>query len=409
MKVALVTGNYPPEFVGGTERVVQALARELRKKGDDVLVVSGSDRPHAGEDVRRETLDGVTVLRVPRHGDEPYDLDVTRPRVRDLVVAELVLAGVDCVHVHHWATTSCALLRAARVAGIPGIATLHDVWTTCPRFFRRPPAGIVCPHGAARGPCAPCVQKDLPGLDDAAARARIAARDADLRAELGAARALTVPSEDCRRRIAATLPWTGSIEVVPHGLLEPVREEPREPGRPDVLRAGSFGNLVEEKGVLLLVEACAGIANLELHLAGRFLDPAFESRVRDRARELGVALTCHGAYRADSPHPARRLDVAVFPSLCEETYGLVVEEALARGVPVVVSDRGALAERIGDAGVVVAVDGPLPLAHVLAGFAGDPSRVHALRAKLPRRFASMNTAADRYRELYARACAGGRS
>jgi glycosyltransferase involved in cell wall biosynthesis len=72
-----------------------------------------------------------------------------------------------------------------------------------------------------------------------------------------------------------------------------------------VLRAGSFGNLVEEKGVLLLVEACAGIRNLELHLAGRFLDPAFESRVRDRARELGVALTCHGAYRADAPHPAR--------------------------------------------------------------------------------------------------------
>lgn len=408
MRVALVTSNYPPEFVGGTERVVCALARALRDAGDDVLVVTGSDVPHAGSDVVSATHEGIPVLRLPRRADEPYGMDVSRPRVRALLVAELRRTRRACVHVHHWATLSSGTLRAAREAGIPGIATLHDLWTTCPRFFRRPPAGITCPTGAARDACADCIRRDLPGLDDAAARASLAARDADLRAELDAAHAVTVPSETSRARIAAQLPFERPLEVVPHGLLEPVTDR-ASPARGGRLRVGTFGNLVEEKGVLLLVEACAGLPGIELRLAGRFLDPAFEARVRARAQALGVPLVTTGAYGAAGVHPACDLDLAVFPSLCEETYGLVVEEALARGVPVLVSDRGALRERIGEAGLVVAVDDPAPLAALLRGFAAEPSRLTDLRAKLPRHFATMSTAADRYRALYARACREGAS
>ena len=407
MRVALCTSNFPPEFLGGTERVVAALARALLAGGDEVLVVTGSDVPHCGEDVQRSEQDGVTVARIARRRDEPYDLDVTRPRVRDLVVAELRRARIECVHVHHWAGLSSALLRGAREAGIPGIATLHDLWTTCPRFFRRAPAGLRCPSEASREGCVPCVRLDLGHLDAAATLAAIRARDAGLRAELAAARAITVPSATARRLIAAHLPFNGAIEVVPHGLLEAVGAHDPEPALDGVLRVGHFGNLVAEKGVLLLVEACAGIEGLSLRLAGRFLDPAFESQVRTRASALAVPLTIDGPYGPDRAHPARALDLAVFPSQCEETYGLVVEEALARGVPVVVSDRGALAERIGGAGVVVPVDEPGPLARVLRGIAADRSRLHALRAKLPRRFDTMHETADRYRALYRRARSGG--
>ena len=401
MRVALVTSNYPPEFVGGTERVVQSLGLALRRRGDEVVIVSGSEQPHAGTDVLREQHDGIRVLRIPRRSDESYGLDVTRPRIRDVIVRELLEERVECLHVHHWSALSSALLRAAATAGIRGVATLHDLFTTCPRFFRRPPAGIACPSGAGRAACVPCVRLGLPHLDEASAVRGLAARDHDLRAELAAARVITVPSEACRRRIAAHVPWPGAIEVVPHGLLEPVGTHAPEARRGDVLRVGSFGNLVEEKGVLLLVWACRGIEGLELHLEGRFLDAAFEKLVRDKATEFGVDLVCHGAYRREDPHPARRLDVAVFPSLCEETYGLVVEEALARGVPVVVSDRGALSERIGGGGIAVSVDEVAPLAELLRLLVREPSRLAALRAGIPRRFATMTDAADRYRELYA--------
>jgi glycosyltransferase involved in cell wall biosynthesis len=117
-----------------------------------------------------------------------------------------------------------------------------------------------------------------------------------------------------------------------------------------------------------------------------------------------VTLRCHGPYDSTAAaHPARQLDVAVFPSLCAESYGLVVEEALARGVPVVVSDRGALPERVRGGGIVVSVDAVEPLAQTLRELAADRGRLEELWRNAPRSFSTIRDAADRYRELYAEA------
>ncbi|MDA0932583.1 MAG: PIG-L family deacetylase [Planctomycetota bacterium] len=400
MKVALCAPNFPPEFLGGTERVVLALARALRDAGDEVLIVAGSDRPHAGHDVVHEDFDGFAVRRLPRLPEEEYGLDVTRPRVAARFADVLLAERVDVVHVHHWAVLSSGLLRAARDIGIPGVATLHDMWTNCPRFFRRPPAGHSCPASTERGPCTACVRAALSHLDADTVRNGIRGRDADLRAELAAASAVTAPSAACARLIAAHTGFDSALEIVPHGLLEEVTEVRTRALDPGCVRVGTFGNLVEEKGVMLLVYAMRGIEAAELHLHGPFLDSAFAALVAERAREFGVQLVEHGPYGPDDPHPALELDLAVFPSLCEETYGLVVEEALARGVPVVVSDRGALAERIGNGGIAVAVDELGPLEAALHDLCRFPQKIEELRRGIPDRFATIADAAMRYRGLY---------
>jgi glycosyltransferase involved in cell wall biosynthesis len=400
VRVALACPNFPPEFLGGTERVVLGLARGLRDLGDEVVVLTGSDRPHEGQDVVREEYDGFPVRRLPRHPDEVYGLDLRRPRLQRICDAVLKAERIDVLHVHHWALLTTGIVRGARAAGVAVVATLHDMWATCPRFFRRPPAGVQCPPAAGREPCVGCVRLALSHLDEAAVRTGLAARDAEVRAELQAARHLTVPSEACRLGIVRHLPWSGRVEVVPHGLLEPVGDHEPEPRGSGRVRIGTFGNLVEEKGVMLLVWACRGIPDAELHLHGPFLEAEFERRVREKAAEFGVQLICHGPYDASGPHPARAIDLAVFPSLCAETYGLVVEEALARGVPVVVSDRGALSERIGNGGVAVSVDELGPLERTLRELCADPTRIAALRQGIPREFTTVRDAAARYRELY---------
>jgi len=95
--------------------------------------------------------------------------------------------------------------------------------------------------------------------------------------------------------------------------------------------------------------------------------------------------------------------VAVFPSRCEESYGLVVDEALARGVPVVVSDRGALPERVGEAGVVARAGDVAALSEALGALRADPDRLRELRARIPSRFPTIHDAAARYTGLYRRA------
>lgn len=402
MRVALACHNFPPEFRGGTERVVRALALALQAAGDDVVVFAGSDLPHTGRDVIEEESEGVRVLRLPRLADEGYGLVVRNLRLRDLVARLLSAEARDVLHIHHWSTLSGQMARKARSQGVGVVATLHDLWTTCGRFFRRPPPGIVCPSAADRAPCAPCAARSLDVPLPSLVRG-LRHRDREVQRELRAVHVLTAPSRFCADAVARHAPWSGPIEVVPHGLLEPVAASERAPefdGR-GPLRIGTFGNLVRDKGVALLVEAMAGLAGVELHLTGPFLGDGFEAEVRARAAALGVPTVFHGAWRPGDRHPATDLHLAVFPSLCQETYGLVVEEALARGVPVVVSALGALGERVGAAGVVVE-----PTLAALASAlraASEPQRLAALRAATTRPFATIDDATTRYRALYHRA------
>lgn len=403
MKVALACHNFPPEFCGGTERVVLALGHALQRAGDDVVVLSGSDVAHDGRDVIAEVHAGVRVLRLRRKPEEGYGLVVRNLRLRDLAVDVLAAEQCEVLHIHHWSTLSGQLARKARARGYGVVATLHDLWTTCGRFFRRPPPGITCPVRAERDACVPCAALSLDVPLPSLARG-LRHRDREMQRELAAVQVLTAPSRFCAAAVREHAPWHGPIEVIPHGLLEPVNAREQAPAWDGVapLRVGTFGNLVRDKGVLLLVEAMAGLRNAELHLAGPFLPAEFEQEVRARAVALGVRLSCHGPWRPGEPHPASGLHVAVFPSLCQETYGLVVEEALARAVPVVVSSLGALGERIGGAGLVVEPTREA-LAEALRGLL--PARVVQWRAQTRRAWSTIDDAAVQYRACYARAVA----
>ncbi|MDP6929288.1 MAG: glycosyltransferase [Planctomycetota bacterium] len=404
IKVALACHNFPPEFMGGTERVVLALAHALQQRGDEVVVICGSECPHDGRDTIEEDGLGVRVIRIPRPLEESYGLEVVRPRLVEVFRDVLEREAVGVLHVHHWATLSIAMLRLAASIGISGGATLHDMWTSCGRYFRRPPSGIECPDGDLRDSCGPCAALDLEvplwGL-----RKGIADRDREIRKELSQATFLTAPSHACWSLAQEQIPWEGPIEIVPHGLLEQVEDpgamSPRSSAAP--LRIGTFGNLVPDKGVMDLVEAMAGVEEAELHLSGTFLDPSFEAEVVQRAQTLGIRLVLGGPFdAAGGMHPARGLDLAVFPSRCVESYGLVVEEALARNVPVVVSDLGGLSERIGDGGVVVEAGDIGGLGRTLCELAADPERLASLRRGTPSQFSTIQNAAEKYAEMYRR-------
>jgi glycosyltransferase involved in cell wall biosynthesis len=82
---------------------------------------------------------------------------------------------------------------------------------------------------------------------------------------------------------------------------------------------------------------------------------------------------------ADMAALYRAADVLAFPST-REGFGLVVLEALAAGLPAVVSDLPVLREHLEDGRdcAMVPVERPRPLADALVRVAGDP----ALRARL---------------------------
>lgn len=404
MKLLLFVHNFPPEFLGGTEQVVSSLGRAYASLGHDVVVVSGSEERTEDASVSEEEQGGLRVLRLRRAADENYGVELAWPATGSLVTDVLMDEQPDFVHVHHWCTLGTDILQRAAALGIPGGITLHDLWASCARFFRRPPNGIRCPLDDSRSTCVSCVGLELPGSEHDSIAASMERRDRALQRELQTARFVAVPSKAQRDLIAKHLPWD-QAEVVPHGLLDVVDERAceREIGMP--LRVGSFGNVVPEKGFDLIVEALGHLGEeVELRVSGRCPRPEYVEGLARRAEALGLPFVYTGPYGPADRHPALDLDLAIFPSLCHESYGLVVDEALARGVPVVVSGRGALPERAAHGGVVVRQGGVGPLEIALAKLLRSEKRRAALRAEIPAEYPSIHDAAESYLARIRREC-----
>ena len=102
-----------------------------------------------------------------------------------------------------------------------------------------------------------------------------------------------------------------------------------------------------------------------LLVEGRYGRRALYSLGKDALRNVGNI-----DFVANTPRVSRlfeRAKITLFPSLFQETFGRVAAESLNVGVPVVVSDRGALPETARDGGCVLSIPekyqpdfGPIP-------------------------------------------------
>jgi glycosyltransferase involved in cell wall biosynthesis len=97
--------------------------------------------------------------------------------------------------------------------------------------------------------------------------------------------------------------------------------------------------------------------------------------------------------RSDVPTWMAASDLFVLPSAWE-ARALVVQEALAAGLPIVVSAVGGLPELVADAGVLVPVGDARMLADAVVDLLADPARRRALAAAGRRRWAALPHEAD---------------
>lgn len=156
--------------------------------------------------------------------------------------------------------------------------------------------------------------------------------------------------------------------------------------RPDAPYVLYAATLHPRKNLVLLREAMAALAAAEfpqvLAIAGGPAPDRADSSELERAAtaELPGAPDRVARLREPTDSDLAALmagaDAFCLPSLYEG-FGLTVAEAMACGAPVVVSDRGALSEVVGDAGVVVE-----PTAHALTtalrSVLTDPARAEQL-------------------------------
>lgn len=340
MKIALVS---PYDFVhpGGVNNHVAHLAAEFRRLGHDVTVVAPVARD-------RETPEGVrpvsrSITAVKSGGSNSRVC--LSPRVAGRVKTLLETERFDVVHLHNPLTplVSVDFLRQRDAAPDTAfIATFHE--------YRADKNPLFALGG-------PFIQRWLGRLDG-----RIAVSEA-------------------ARDFNATY-FPAEYAIIPNGIdvaRFDAQPFPRyRDGRPTVL---FVGRLEYRKGFEYLLQAWPQVReaapNARLLVVGAF-DRRHKRPYVLYAREHGVrgVRFVGPASESDLPRYYRSADVFCAPSAGFESFGIVLLEAMAAGVPVVASDIVGYRTVLDDdvQGMLTPPRQPEKLAQAIVGLLQDPTR-----------------------------------
>jgi len=399
MRVLMATQFFLP-VVGGEERMVDTLSRELVARGHRVAVVTTTPPAPGVPDggVRVHRIRTTVGRAAPLHSEPgrrhlpPAPDPEAVLRLRRVIREE----RPDVVHAHNWLVHSVA--AAMTGSRIPLVLTLHDHGLLCAtkRLLR---GGARCEGPGAR--CLPCAAEHYGPLKGALTA--VALRPAT---------ALTL------RRVDACLPVSAFVagaarleglgvrhEVIPNFVQADDEAPVPVPGLPPGPYVAFAGDLTYDKGVHTAIEAVLGLPDgPPLVLVGRRF--AREPLPAD-PRLVVLGPRTH----AEVMEVFRRSALVVVPSVWPEPFGLVAVEAMALGRPTVVSAVGALPEIVEDGvnGLVVGPRDPLALREAVRRLLDDPRAAARLGQAAAARAAAFAPAAvvPRVEEVYQRLVAEG--
>lgn len=369
----MVTDYYLPTL-GGVQTVIKAHKEELEREGHEVLVFAPLAAPSTEP----------TVVRLPTaRGFAPdgYPFTWSPSAASAFLQQELRTRQVDVVHVHTEMFAALAGFEAARALGLPVVQTMHgriDVYTRSVLPLPGVTTALLAAmhrrrmsHGRSQ------VDSSSPYTRTAMARRmwRLMVSQANH------ADQVIVPSAHFAGKLLAQGVKT-PVTVLSNGLEASVL---REIGTPEVrtvasgepLRVMWCGRLSPEKRPEVFLDAVSQVAGVAAHMYG---DGVSRSTVSRTAASLPEGrITVHGGVAQSEVLTAMsQAHVLVSSSLDFDNQPMVVLEAIASGLPVIVTDPD-LAETLPPGGGVVT---PTPdaagLATVLTRLRDEPSELSGM-------------------------------
>lgn len=195
------------------------------------------------------------------------------------------------------------------------------------------------------------------GLDPTM-KARLAASE---RAALSACRAVIVSSPLTARLLAADYGVPPQAITLAYPGTEPA---PRAAADGDPPRLLAIGSVIPRKGYDVLLDALAGLGDLAFRLTiigSLTLDPKTAAAIAARAAAFpeGRVRLLGACPEAAVEAAFAQADLFVHPALFEG-YGMVLAEALRRGLPVIATTGGAAAETVPDGAGLKVPPGNVP-------------------------------------------------
>ena len=312
-------------------RIFQLHNRYRRAGGEDAVVAAEADLlRQAGHQVLTHTAQNPAdwPQAAAKFAVAPWNRNAA-----DKVAEAAQHFGPDIAHVHNtWFALTPASISALHRLGVPVVMTLHNYRLICANsyLFRDGGPCEKCVgshpwHGARHR----CYNRSALASVQAARTISSNHRRGTWQHDVDLYFALTRFARD--RFVAGGVP-ANRIGIKPHFVNDPGgRSRPPSASR-DVLYVG---RLAPEKGVDVLVDAANRVDGLDLTVIG---DGEERSRL-ERMAGPRVRFTGH-LPAAEVRRAMLQARALAFPSLSYETFGLVLVEAMAAGLPVLASNLG---------------------------------------------------------------------
>lgn len=356
MRILMASDFYPP-FIGGAERQVQLLARQLSSQGHNVSVATvwHDDLPARERDgsLAIHRLRGLAT-RVPWFSGSPgrrYHPPVPDPAIVLELVSLIRRQRPHIVHANGWIAYSCAV--AALVAGVPLVVSARDYGYGCAtRTLLQ--NGERLSSGPAVGKCLQCATRRYGPAKGAAAVGGVFAGRPLLRRALGGVHSVSRYVESIIKRDLFVTPRASEgvlFKVIPD--IVQLSDEDASDGGTRQLNLGAWsdklppepfvlfvGALQPHKGIGVLFDAHGDLARCS---SSDRIPPLvlMGTRWPDTPRSFPEGVTV----LEDVPHPVvmEAWDRALFgvtPSIWPDPLPGVVREAMSKGKAVIGSAVG---------------------------------------------------------------------
>ena len=313
-------------FGGGTEKHVQELADAISSNNARVLFL----RPFNG-------ANGSDVILEAHNKSDRLSVGLSSQNI-ELLAKVLNAYGISKVHVHHTIGFKFTVEELISFIGAPYDVTVHDFYAICPRINLMVPNKGYCGSPTVDD-CNACLTLEpKPGGEP-----EIIWWRAKFGSLLNGANHVYCPSKDTASRILQHFP-VAPARVVPHESVQLPPPRIVSAAR-TTRRFAILGVLAEHKGLSLIEEALAEINHRKLPM--EFALIGYPERPLTRNKHFMQT----GPYK-DEELPAliekTDPDAILFSARWPETYSYTLTAALLSGRPIVVSDLGALPERIAE-------------------------------------------------------------
>jgi glycosyltransferase involved in cell wall biosynthesis/SAM-dependent methyltransferase len=347
MNILFSLHQFFPHHYTGTERLVLNLSKQLQKNGHRVKVLTygiietDDYRCQDGFLIKEYIFEGVPVISV-RHVNIPEDISFTifDPSMEKILHSILQKNSFDIIHVCHPMRTA-TVIKVAKKHNIPVLLTITDFWLMCPRVIASTPQGNLC-NGSADGK--ECIAECYGPLWSE----KIQRRFTEATQVFTMVSRVVFPTEFLQSMFLKKM-FSGQSGLIRFGNdYCYIRDNTKHYTEKSEVTLGFLSSLLPHKGAHILVKAFiqADQNNLALKIYG---DPLHEmeyfEQLKNQSKEHRIEFL--GRYNnKDMENILQDLDVVVLPSMWWENTPLVMLQALAHKVPVIVSDFPGMTEII---------------------------------------------------------------